>query len=169
MKHRSKIRKKSKQKISVLQRKVWELCKQLIRGKYGNECYTCNAKGLSGSNWHTGHMLPKSSCGANLRYDLRNLRPQCYNCNINLGGNGAEFLRKMIIREGQEYVDKIFSEKNLITPNAYALYESLLEKYKLQLETRKSGSKRWECSCGFRTGDYWTYEAHKCTKEGKRA
>jgi hypothetical protein len=82
--------------------------------------------------------LPKGSCGSFLKYDLRNLRPQCYNCNINLGGNGAVFMQKMIIREGQEYVDQIFRDSNLII-KAYDHYELLLEKYKLLLEDGDDG------------------------------
>lgn len=130
---RSKINKTSKQKTSVIQRKIWELCKQIIRKKYGNVCYTCDRTGLEKWNWQTGHLLPKASCGASLKYDLRVLRPQCYHCNINLGGNGAEFLRRMIVREGQEYVDKIFEDRNRVI-KAYDHYEFLLEKYKLMLE-----------------------------------
>lgn len=130
---RSPLRKKSKQRISVLQRKLWEFCKQIIRKKYGNICYICNRGPLEGSNWHTAHLIPKAACGASLKYDLRNLRPSCYNCNINLGGNGAEFLRKMIIREGQEYVDGIYADRNKVL-KAYTHYEMLLQKYQIILE-----------------------------------
>ena len=124
-KHRSDSKK--------LQTKLWELCKQITRKKYGNECYTCGKKGLESLNWHTGHFIPKGSCGGFLKYDLRNLRPQCYNCNINLGGNGALFSRNMIIREGQEYVDKIFEDRNKELPGkqSYEYYQMLFEKYKL--------------------------------------
>ena len=53
---RSKLAKTSKVPISRLQRQIWALCKEIIRKKYGNTCYTCDAKGLVGSNWHTGHL-----------------------------------------------------------------------------------------------------------------
>lgn len=130
---RVKIKKASKQRVSVLDRKLKELCKQIIRNKYGNECYTCNQKNLKDQNWQTGHMIPKGSLGSFLRWDLRVLRPQCFHCNINLGGNGAEFLRRMIIREGQEYVDQIFRDRTLIV-KAYDHYSYLIEKYTLLLE-----------------------------------
>lgn len=130
---RTPLRKKSKQRISVLQRKLWEYCKEIIRKKYGPTCYVCDRGPLEGSNWHTAHLIPKAACGASLKYDLRNLRPSCYNCNINLGGNGAEFLRKMIIREGQAYVDGIYEDRNKVI-KAYDHYEMLLTKYELMLE-----------------------------------
>ena len=124
-----KIPKKSKTPISKLQRQIWELCKQIIRNRYGNVCYTCGRTGLEGSNWHTGHMIPKSVLGAYLKYDLRLLRPQCYNCNINQGGRGADFIDKMRKVEGQIYVSQI-TEDRIITVKAYDHYVKVLDEYK---------------------------------------
>lgn len=128
---RGKLKKQSKQKISVLQRHIWEHCKRIIRMKYGNSCYTCPKKGLSGSNWHTGHLLAKASVGGFLKYDLRLLRPQCYHCNINLGGNGAIFITNMREIEGDEYVKQILTDRN-VTVKAYDHYEKLLKIYENQ-------------------------------------
>lgn len=97
-----------------LKKKLWELVKQACRKKYGNVCYTCDKRGLEGSNWHTGHFIASSVCGATLRYDLRNLRPQCYYCNIHASGNGAEFYRRLVLNEGQEYVDQLFRDKQKV-------------------------------------------------------
>lgn len=123
-----KLRKVSKQPISLIQRKLWEECKRIIRAKYPPVCYTCG-KLVSGSNDHTAHFIPKSVCGANLKYDLRNLRRCCYYCNINLGGNGAMYYKKMVEVEGQDYVDKLFEDKKVIV-KAYDHYFNLLDKYK---------------------------------------
>ncbi len=127
---RGKLKKKSKQSISLIQRKIWKQCKRIIRKKYGNVCYTCGAVGLSASNWHTGHLIPKASLGAFLKYDLRVLRPQCYNCNINLGGMGAVFITRMRQLEGNEYVDQILKDRQ-ITVKAYDFYVDLLGKYSI--------------------------------------
>jgi len=125
---KTKIKKVSKQPIARLQRKIWEHCKRIIRDKYSNVCYTCGKSGLSGANWHTGHMLPKASIGAYLKYDLRVLRPQCYNCNINLGGSGALFIENMRSIEGDEYVNQILQDRN-ITVKAYDHYINILQTY----------------------------------------
>lgn len=114
--------------ISLLQKKLWDECKRIIRARYKNTCYTCGKTGLEGSNWHTGHMFPKGALGAFLKYDLRLLRPQCYNCNINLGGMGATFIERMRQIEGNDYVDGIVRDKN-ISVKAYDFYEQLLVKY----------------------------------------
>lgn len=125
----TKLKKSSKQPISKIQRLLWEECKRIIRRDYPNVCYTCGRTGLEGSNWHTGHMWAKASLGANLKYDLRVLRPQCYFCNVNCGGRGAEFYAKMLRENGQEYMDNLEIERG-ITVKAYDHYVMLLEKYK---------------------------------------
>lgn len=116
-----------------LKQKLWELCKQLTRLKYGNTCYTCGKTELVGSNWHTGHFIASSICGLYLRYDLRNLRPQCYRCNINLSSNGSMFYRNMVEREGIEYIEGIFRDKERITKSSIVFYEKLIEEYTLLL------------------------------------
>lgn len=126
---RSRLKKTSKQSISKIQRELWEHCKRIIRAKYGNTCYTCGRGGLEGSNWHTGHLYAKASIGAYLKYDLRVLRPQCYFCNINCGGRGADFIENMRLIEGNAYVDAIIADKNK-TVKAYDHYLKLLEEYK---------------------------------------
>lgn len=127
---RTALRKKGIQKISVIQRKIWDHCKRIIRKLYGNTCFTCGATGLSGSNWHTSHFIPKAACGAFLKYDLRNLRPACYHCNVNLGGSGASFYRKLVETEGQEYVDSLFRDKNVVV-KAMDHYLIILEQYEV--------------------------------------
>ena len=131
-----KKRKKGKKQPSLLRslrHKTWELCKQIIRKKYGNSCFTCPKTGLVGSGWQTGHFIPRSIGGLSLRYDLKNLRPQCYNCNVNLGGNGAEFYRRMVEAEGQEYVDELFARKGVITKETPDFYFDLISEYKAVL------------------------------------
>jgi hypothetical protein len=129
LRRRTPLRKKSKMRISLLQRKVWDECKRIIRKRYGAVCYTCGQKRLEKSNWHTGHLFPKAALSAYLKYDLRLLRPQCYHCNINLGGNGAVFIEKMRLIEGDRYVDSIVHDRRITIGNAYAHYEQLLALY----------------------------------------
>jgi len=133
---RTKLKKKSKQKISVIQRKLWELCKQIIRKKYGNVCYTCYQSPLIGSNWHTGHMLSKASLGAYLKYDLRILRPQCYNCNINQGGRGADFYRRMLKEIGQEKMEQLEKDRQILV-KSYDHYIMLINQYENILKNLK--------------------------------
>jgi hypothetical protein len=130
---RGKLKKVSKQKISVIQRKIWELCKQIIRKEYSNVCYTCGRTGLIGSDWQTGHMWAKASVGAFLKYDLRILRPQCFSCNIHKGGMGADFYSKMLKEIGPVEMEKLQNERQ-ISVKAYDHYIKLLEDYQLKAE-----------------------------------
>jgi hypothetical protein len=130
---RGKLKKQSKQKISVVQRKLWELCKQIIKIRYGDECYTCG-RYCEGSNRHTGHMWAKASLGAFMKYDLRVLRPQCYHCNINLGGLGAVFYKKMLDENGPDYMDALEQDRKITVDDAMSHYLHLIERYTLNIK-----------------------------------
>ena len=133
LRSKTRLKKQGKQPISRLQRELWELCKQLTRKRYGNTCYTCGKQNLEGSNWHTGHLIPKAALGAYQKYDLKVLRPQCYYCNINLGGNGAEFYRRMVQSEGSDYVQTLYEDRQK-TVKAYDHYTKLIQDYQAKIK-----------------------------------
>ena len=124
-----RLKKISKAPISKLQREIWIECKRIIRQKYGNKCYTCSSQNLVGANWHTGHLWAKASLGAYLKYDLRVLRPQCYHCNINLGGAGADYYKKMLKEIGQEKMEELERDRQKLV-KAYDHYLKILSEYK---------------------------------------
>lgn len=121
--------------VTILKKKLWEECKRIIRSTYITKegywrCFTCDRLLEEAKDAQTGHFLPSSTCGAFLRYDLRNLRVQCYNCNINQGGAGAEFYRRLVQTEGQSYVDQLFKDKNVSIKADIFWYQSKLNEYK---------------------------------------
>lgn len=120
--------------IKRLKAELWQLCKEITRKRYGNTCYTCDAVGLVGGNWHTAHFIASSICGLYLRYDLRNLRPGCYRCNVSLAGNGANYYRRLVEREGQAYVDAIFADKGKIVKGDLAFFAEKVAEYRTILE-----------------------------------
>lgn len=127
-----------KNQIPALKKKLWELCKAIVRKRDGNICVVCGKDIATKAGWHTGHFIPSSTCGAYLRYDLRNLHSSCYNCNINLGGNGAMFYRALEVRYGKEFVDHIFRDKNRSVKADVLFYLDLIERYqKLATLTKK--------------------------------
>lgn len=81
--------------VSKLKKKLWQLCREITIARYGSTCYTCG-KECSGSNRHCGHFIPSSICSASMRYDLDNLRIQCYWCNILKSGNWPAFEEHLI-------------------------------------------------------------------------
>ncbi len=126
---RGTLKKKSKQKISTIQNKIWDECKRIIRAKYPPVCYTCSQTGLGGSNLQTGHLWAKASLGAYLKYDLRVLRIQCFRCNIHQGGRGADFYKKMLEEKGQEKMSELEKDRQVLV-KAYDHYSKILEEYK---------------------------------------
>lgn len=93
--------------LAQLKKRLWELCKAITRNTYGNVCYTCGAQDLAGSNWHTGHFITDSTCSTELSYDLENLRPQCYRCNIHLSGNWVAFEAHLLMDKGPEWITNL--------------------------------------------------------------
>jgi len=98
---------RKKGEMTKLKEQLWELCKNITRATYGNVCYTCGKTGLFGGNWQTGHFLTKSTCSTEVAYDLKNLRPQCYHCNINLSGNWQVYEDRLIAAHGKRYVSEL--------------------------------------------------------------
>lgn len=97
--------------ITKLKKRLWELCRDITRARYGYYCYTC---GNHSDAPHTGHFISSSVCSVELRYDLKNLRPQCYRCNIHLSGNWLAYEIKLKQDEGDVYVDEL-KERNMRT------------------------------------------------------
>lgn len=135
---RSKVAKKPVKKkvqtVSQLKKKLWEEVKRIIRAKYITNgkytCFTCGKNIENMSSVHTSHFIPSAACGAYLRYDLRNLRVCCYFCNVNLGGNGSMFYKRLVETEGQDYVDQLFKDKHVTIKADAQWYQNKLEEYK---------------------------------------
>jgi hypothetical protein len=79
-------------------------------------------------------MWAKGSLGAFMKYDLRILRPQCYHCNINLGGLGAVFYKKMLDENGPDYMDALEQDRKITVDDAMAHYLHLIERYTRNLK-----------------------------------
>lgn len=132
---KSKLKKTSKQPLSVIQKKLWVECRRIAQEQFSNldgtvDCYTCGAKNLQGSNKQLGHVpWPKASLGAYLKYDIRILKWQCFACNIWKSGMGAEAYKRMLKEEGREYMDRLEQDRNK-SVKAYNFYVKLLEEYK---------------------------------------
>jgi hypothetical protein len=63
-----------------------------------------------------------------MKYDLRILRPQCYNCNINHGGMGADFYARMLREIGEESMAQLQRDRQ-VTVNAMDHYLKLIKEY----------------------------------------
>lgn len=128
--------------VKKLREELWTLCKEITRLRYQREdglwvCYTCDRLIDEKGKAQTGHGIPSSTGGASLRYHLDNLRIQDYYCNINLGGNGGEFYRRLVLEIGQEEVNELYKLKGKIVKADWVWYTNLIHEYEIILETEK--------------------------------
>lgn len=125
---RTPLRRKSKSEITKVQDDIWDHCKRIIRSIYSPICYTCGMTNLEGRNLHTGHMWAKASLGAFMKYDLRILRPQCFRCNMKLGGMGAAFYARMLKEIGNNEMKQLEKDRQ-VSVKALDHYKKILAEY----------------------------------------
>lgn len=132
----------AKQKTTAQLKKVlWKLCGELNRKINPPICYTCGTTGLSGSNWHPGHGKPKGALPLRFKFDMRNIRSQCINCNINNGGCTDIFIAKL----EQEKEGLAFLQESCVKIDGY---------WEIKHDTTMGGVEAW----GFVTRKITEYE-----------
>lgn len=124
LKTKTKIEKKSKTSISKLKAKLWNLFSKHIRERDKYTCFTCGRIG-EGSGMHAGHFISKAVGGIELYFDEDNVHAQCYNCNINLGGNQYEYS----LRLGSEKSAELYKKKGVFTKWTEETYRKKIDYY----------------------------------------
>lgn len=107
-----------KQTNAQLKKKLWEVFSKYIKARDKNICFTCG-RYAEGSGMHSGHFIPKSVGGIALYFHEDNVHAQCYNCNINLGGNqyiygiklGEDKVKELYLLKQKIIKDYPFQEK----------------------------------------------------------
>jgi hypothetical protein len=128
-----KVKKAKPKSVKYYDTKIWKLCRELAFKMYKTDCYTCRQSNLTGANCQLGHMWAKASLSAHLKYDMRILRWQCWRCNCNLGGMGAEFYARMLREKGQEYMDALEKERQILIKADSIFYENKIKEYEDKL------------------------------------
>jgi len=132
---RSGIRKEAKEHtMGWWKKKFWTEFSKYIRKRDDYRCFTCDNKG-DGKGMHAGHFIPRACGGLSLYFHENNVHAQCYRCNINLGGNGAEYYRRMVDVYGREFVEELFRLRDTgFKKFSIEEYQELIEEYKLKTE-----------------------------------
>ena len=126
---------RKEQKLSKVKERLWKLVSQYVRqgaaDMHGNcTCVTCGLV-RPWKEMQAGHFIARAQGNATY-FELDNIHPQCFRCNINLGGNGPEYYPYMVERYGQDRVDELrrlskttrkFTVDELLELEAY--YEAL--------------------------------------------
>lgn len=124
-------------------KKLWRLTSEYVRrsealsrsremerhGQSGDpdlgECVTCGLV-RPWRELQAGHFIPRAQ-GLATYFDLRNIHTQCYRCNINLGGNGAEYYPYMLQKYGEDTVNELRSLSRTTKKYYKSDYESMIE------------------------------------------
>ena len=132
-----RVKKKKAPSLRLLKNKLWAECKRIVRLRYQQphntwRCYTCDNHLDAPVKAQTGHFIPSSVCSTEIRYDLDNLRVQCYRCNINLSGNWIEYEKRLNKEKGKDFTKQL-KERNESTKNQMYRadwYTNKIEEYK---------------------------------------
>jgi hypothetical protein len=142
----------AKSSLKQAKDELWELTRQIIFNRYPQKiggsgknkdkrrCYTCR----EGVGYSCGHLVPASLITSYVRYDLDNLRPQCFPCQKFKQGNLVGFVRNMR-DEGIDGIDLIADvihradEAEVLPSPKLEWYLSKIDEYKkiYENETRR--------------------------------
>lgn len=110
--------KKSDRKRLV--KRLDDLTREVLKTTYPDECVTCGKKNLGWFHPQSnpyglqpGHFISRI-CYA-LRWDFRNVWPQCSSCNYSHEFNPAPYAKFLIDRFGKEVLDELIDTKNKAT------------------------------------------------------
>jgi len=125
-------------------KKLWELTTEYSRRKFADhngmvKCVTCETV----KYWkelQAGHWIPQAQ-GDSIRFELSNVNPQCYRCNINLGSNGPEYYKFMLDHYGQEEMDRLLRRQVEIVKFYESDYLDMIEDVRAKLKAMKEGER----------------------------
>lgn len=91
-----------------------------------NYCYTCNAY-VEGKNKQAGHWISRQHFST--RWDERNVRTQCFRCNIWLRGNSAAYAGNLLEELGEKEFKALIQRGKEIKQWSVKELEELIKKY----------------------------------------
>lgn len=119
-----------------LSKTLWKVFSEYIRKRDKGICFTCGRQ-CEGKGYHAGHFVTQGSGGLLLKFHEKNVHGQCYNCNINLGGNHYIYGKKLGAKIVKELYDLKDKEKTLEQMNYIKNfpYEEKIEFYKEKIKS----------------------------------
>lgn len=128
---------RAKQKpLKTLKKKADEVFSQWIRISAIDptddlvKCVTCPAK-KPWKEMQAGHYETRGTIY--LRYDERNVHPQCVGCNVFKKGNYPRYATWMLKTYGPTILDELEEESQTLVYNARTLYEDVISQYKAKI------------------------------------
>jgi hypothetical protein len=97
--------------ITRHKKEAWKFFSKWVKANDKNICYTCG-RYAEGSAMHAGHFVTGASCPPSLYFDERNVRAQCYHCNVNLSGNWTSYFERMVREHGKDTVEELMNSRH---------------------------------------------------------
>jgi len=102
-------------KLTIQKKKTWSVMSRYIRQKYADKdgfvkCCSCSTT----KHWkemQAGHFVPAGRGNA-CRFIAENVHPQCFHCNINLGGNASAYALFMLEKYGETWIRELEETAN---------------------------------------------------------
>lgn len=122
--------------ISQLKKEADAVFSQWVRRSAEEEdglvkCVTCPNR-LPWKEMQAGHYETRGTLV--LRYDERNVHPQCVGCNVFKKGNYPRYATWMVKEYGPYILKELEDEAKVIVNDSRSLYEAVIEDYKLKLK-----------------------------------
>ena len=136
--------KKPLRPLNKLKDDAWDLCSIYVRRTWADargmvKCYTCPAV----KHWkemQAGHLVPGRSNG--ILFDLRGIRPQCFQCNCRKQGMTVEFLFELEKEIGFEKAVAVRAELRINSkiprPSSRPELEELIKWFKVKISQIES-------------------------------
>lgn len=129
-------KRKKKPTLSALERKLDTIFSEYIRRKEADaggtvRCVTC-PRVMFWREAHAGHFIKRQHRA--VRWDERNVAPQCPADNVFKGGCQDEFAAHIIRRYGPEVFDELMSKKHEVCKHTRSDLEALIESYREKLK-----------------------------------
>lgn len=123
-------RKTKKPARTALVAKLDRVFSRYVRNRYAEsgwcDCITCG-KRHPVEDMHAGHFVRRRHMA--VRWDEKNVHPQCVYCNKFLDGNEGEYARFILDKYGRETLDELLAAKNKIRKWTVGELRELIEFY----------------------------------------
>jgi hypothetical protein len=135
---------KKQKKLSKLKEELWKVFSLYVKLKSSSDgencrCFTCGkAMKIGTSQCQAGHYYSRSGFPG-LYFNLINVHPQCFHCNINLSGNTQIYRERLISVYGEDAVLHLDSIRHGQLGYSRADYEYWIEHYTNQVIKLRNG------------------------------
>lgn len=131
---------RKKPSFSALVRKLDRIFSQWVRLSNADNCgtvscFTCE-KPIFWKDAHAGHFIKRQHMA--VRFDERNVKPQCPRCNVYMGGQQDEFAAKLITEYGVGEVEDLMRLKHSTVKWTHEELANRIGHYKKLLEHMNS-------------------------------